>query len=407
MTKTLFPGDPIEIETKGITPGTISFFAIAATDNVTKLIISCNHVMPVLNVRVSSPSAGSCPSCCIKNVVGNVWDGFTGKQSVGGGSFHVDAAKARRTGSVFALNWISGLSDFGKAGPTLGGRIIGTRQAVFGERVAVFGSKSGRIIGHVVNPSSPNNMGLDLSGFLDSLVIWTDAQYAQDVVFGSGDSGAPIVTESHELVGIMYSRLTEGDSINQETRLIGGCHINAVLSKLALVFDPATTASAGELELLQTRSENQMPEDPLAAKPWLARIREIVPENHKSHRLVEDALKHSAEIAKLVHHCRPVKVAWHRTKGPAWTAHLLNSWRDPEYVIPDTVEGTTPTQLLSRMREVLSRHGSPVLAASLDENANVIFGLAGLVRVREMLQGLDLSAASIAALEGELTGELV
>lgn len=404
MTKTLYPGDPIEIETKGIPPGTISFFGIDAADNVTKVIISCDHVMLSLNARVSSPSAGSCPSCCIKNVVGTVWDGFNGEVPIGGSTFKVDAAKARRTGNVFSLNWISGLSDFGNAGSTLGGRIVGTRPAVFGERVAVFGSKNGRILGNVVNPAANNNMGLNLSAYQDSLIVWTDAQYAQDVIFGSEDSGAPIVTESHELVGMMYSRFTVGAvSINQETRLIGGCHINAVLNKLNVVFDAATTASAGEL----LHADSPMAEALGGAQPWPDRIREIIPENHKSRPLVEDALRHSAEIANLVHHCRPVKVAWHRVKGPAWTAHLLNSWRNPDYVIPDTIEGVTRAQLLTRMREVLSRHGSLVLAASLEENANVIFGLAGLARVREILQCLDVPAVSLAALEVELTHELV
>ena len=40
-----------------------------------------------------------------------------------------------------------------------------------------------------------------------------------------------------------------------------------------------------------------------------------------AHRL--STVQHADEIMRLIHHCRPVTVAWHRSQGPALLAWLV------------------------------------------------------------------------------------
>jgi hypothetical protein len=75
--------------------------------------------------------------------------------------------------------------------------------------------------------------------------------------------------------------------------------------------------------------------------------------------------RHMPEVGRLMDHKREVTVAWHRMEGPAYAAHVLNSFRDHGYTIPGDVHGVTPRQLLTRMAAVLREHGSATLQADV------------------------------------------
>jgi hypothetical protein len=62
---------------------------------------------------------------------------------------------------------------------------------------------------------------------------------------------------------------------------------------------------------------------------------------------------------------REVTVAWHRMEGPAYAAHVLNSFRDHGHTIPGDVHGVTPQQLVARMAAVLRKYGSAALQADI------------------------------------------
>jgi len=72
------------------------------------------------------------------------------------------------------------------------------------------------------------------------------------------------------------------------------------------------------------------------------------------------------EIGFLVRNSRPVKVAWHRYKGPAYFAHVLNHLAGHSDSVPHEVQGVTRRALLVRMREVLSARGSNPLRSTLE-----------------------------------------
>src|SRR5262249_46782667 len=74
---------------------------------------------------------------------------------------------------------------------------------------------------------------------------------------------------------------------------------------------------------------------------------------------------HREECRDLINRCRPVTVAWHRGKGPAYLAAVARSGKDPNYRIPGEIDGVSREQCARLMSEALLRHGSPALAAAL------------------------------------------
>jgi hypothetical protein len=84
-------------------------------------------------------------------------------------------------------------------------------------------------------------------------------------------------------------------------------------------------------------------------------------------REVLDAIRrHRLEIVRLLDRKPEVTVSWHRMKGPAWVAHVMNSLKDHGYAIPREVGGITPDRLVTRMAAVLRKHGSDDLRAAID-----------------------------------------
>jgi hypothetical protein len=174
-----------------------------------------------------------------------------------------------------------------------------------------------------------------------------------------GDSGAPIINEQGNLVGLLYSAAT-----NPNNAL--ACHIHPVLDALGLtaitratpVHDNAAAVgmSADMMAIVDGRP-NQT--------PWLRERFLACPEGQRIAALVEE---HRHEVVHLVNHCRPVTVAWHRSRGPVFLNRAINNARDPEELIPSEIDGITRRALLSRMGEVLYEHGSPALRAMIERH---------------------------------------
>jgi hypothetical protein len=104
-------------------------------------------------------------------------------------------------------------------------------------------------------------------------------------------------------------------------------------------------------------------------------LQERIRRTQQARGLFDAFLEHRGEIVRLINHCRPVLVAWHRGKGPAFFAHIRESARRPGHIIPTQIDGQNRRELLVRMADVLAENGSANLRAFLSEYRDQILCL--------------------------------
>ncbi|HEX8903793.1 MAG TPA: hypothetical protein VF771_02990, partial [Longimicrobiaceae bacterium] len=103
--------------------------------------------------------------------------------------------------------------------------------------------------------------------------------------------------------------------------------------------------------------------------------------------------RHREEIVHLVNHRRPVALAWHRARGPALLATLLNTIRAGGEEIPAAVDGVASDAALERMIVALAAHGSPALRTAIDEwRAALLEAVRGSADLDQALEKLDAAA---------------
>jgi hypothetical protein len=252
-----------------------------------------------------------------------------------------------------ALGGSSKIADMGRVAQA----DIGTDKAI----VYKTGRKTGHTKGRVVDPLGsrigPGKViiiepeGLDCDGI--------------DRFADGGDSGSAIVTADRKLIGLLYARS------GANPRQILASHIQPVLEYLditAITEANPPVPPAGKILLDRQGSFGDFLNDTQDLRARLLAT-------EAGGRLYAKALDHRLEVIELVNHCRPVTVAWHRGKGPAFLNRAINNLRSPEEAIPRRIDGVGRTQLLERMREALHAHGSAALRAALDAHAGEIIAL--------------------------------
>jgi hypothetical protein len=170
--------------------------------------------------------------------------------------------------------------------------------------------------------------------------------------------------------------------------LIIACPINAVMSALQINIPPESASTAHSGLLLQ---DVPLQEAPGITDPELLRFQRLIKQSASGLLFHDLGFRHGPEVVNLVHHCRPVTVAWHRSEGPAWAAHLINSARDASYRVPANVKGITQQMVLDSMAETLAKHGSDALRRDIHTHAPNVIALAGLASVGDLLQRLGVS----------------
>jgi hypothetical protein len=178
-----------------------------------------------------------------------------------------------------------------------------------------------------------------------------------------GDSGSVVVNAQNRIVGLLYA-VDAADP----TRGIA-CHIHPVMAYLSIT--PITTANPPVGPAGQTLNDV---EGIFTGINHTTEVRERFLNMRKGAEIYQQILNHRQEVVALVNHRRPVTVAWHRSKGPAFLAHFVNNARDPAHVIPFEVEGITRDQMIQRMAEVLTQHGSAALQQVIQRYIDEVMG---------------------------------
>ena len=159
---------------------------------------------------------------------------------------------------------------------------------------------------------------------------------------------------------------TDGSGLQPSPKNPRNVH-DEVVADGQVVFSGPETAVASS-EMLPVRLTD---EDASTMRAWLGAF-SATPLGSQLYFLF-DQLR--GEMGYLIRNSRPVTVAWHRGKGPAFLAHLLNHLAGHTDRVPHEVQGVTRADLLTRMRAVLEARGSNPLREALQQHGDALFAL--------------------------------
>lgn len=206
-----------------------------------------------------------------------------------------------------------------------------------------------------------------------------------------GDSGSAIVL-GDRIVGLLYliGNYNVPDIANKLHEIPLGlayaCHIEPVMARLGIRIDASTVTSAGEPIVDET--EITVHDRELAGR--LADLEAHLGSSERGRVVSALVREHGREIVDLVHHRKHVTVCWHRYRGPAFAALLVETLRQPERSIPTEHQGVSLTQLLSEMADMLIKHGSPALSADVSRHRDwLLEWQASATTIDELLAALE------------------
>jgi hypothetical protein len=212
-------------------------------------------------------------------------------------------------------------------------------------------------------------------------------EFVSEVFAIPGDSGAQLVNQTGQIVGMIFAgEMFEARAFHEETqrwRIVGipkgpayGCHIQPVLEHFGLRIDPSTGPTYGKQVAVPGASVTS--EDPAKYTDLNAKLELLEEEfeaTEQGRELNHLIRSHFREVVQLVHHCRPVKVVWHRLNGPAFVASFFRSISEPGRPFPREIDGIPAITILQRMDQALSENGSGSLNQSIDKHRDMIYHL--------------------------------
>jgi hypothetical protein len=210
-----------------------------------------------------------------------------------------------------------------------------------------------------------------------------------------GDSGSLVVDAQGRAIGLLFGGFAENDRS-------GASHIAPVLQSLGICIPTAGGSARGSCEALDgtgitpvAPTREEVPPDGqihptrhavVASGPHFPEPIPISAAERDRMLVLLDRLRETAygielhetfgdlrrEIGYLVRNARPVKVVWHRHRGPAFLAHVLNHLKGDTDAVPHEIAGISREALLARMGEVLAAQGSRPLRAALERHGPVL-----------------------------------
>ena len=310
-------------------------------------------------------------------------------KNVDAGIARIDVSSCCHCCGIHYSNEIKGLSVGGQPPRST---IVGDERATAGMTVFKVGAGTLRTEGRVVDPSYPSfaiqhaSIGYVFTGQIAIQNVNTTLQFS-DV----GDSGAVVVNAANKIVGLVFAGGKDAPGAPSGFVTIAN-HISDVLNELniRIPYSSEVSVTAGEaLADVPRVAEAKIPE------PYRA-LRERMQKRGRTALIFGLGQRHTDEIMRLINHCRPVTVAWHRAQGPALLATLMGAVRDGHYKIPARVKGVALHEALERLREVLSKHGSPALRETMErrEGDAVIEATRDRCDLHEIIERLAFDSAT-------------
>jgi hypothetical protein len=346
--------------------GTLGWFGTLNSNPATKVLLTNKHVIYGSAIessteakRIGQPNYSKV--CCCE--CGEIGTSIFGVKSVA-----ADVAIARLESDKIP----NLILDNGTATETI--TVTGVGTAVIDDVVRKVGARSAFTRGVVVEIAGTTTVNSTLEDGTTVSLTRTNTEIliraADDETYeiengkkafsNSGDSGSVVVNEDGEIVGLLYG---SGNASNPTIEAFV-THIATALSTLSgagqaitLSVSPAGGGS-DSMPLTRRRVTGTRLDD------ILERTLEHDPEDEP---LVQALRVHFDEMLDLVNHHRAVTVAWHRKQGPAFLGAFMRSAKEPEYRIPQEIEGISRQHALNTMSVILEEYGSPALKAAIQE----------------------------------------
>ena len=213
-----------------------------------------------------------------------------------------------------------------------------------------------------------------------------------------GDSGAALVNDNMEVVGLVYQVDDSGHgyalAIDQVLDRLGAAlsvTVNvAVATQLGVVNTvpgAAMVATPPELAAQLGPAPRPVPAQVTSPPGWVPPVPPVAApaflqrdlDRSATGRLVITTwLTHQRELLGLINTNRRVALAWHRTGLSAVVQVLARMPTEPDLALPTTLHDEPVRTVLTRMRATLDRYASPALSADLARLDRVLPNLGGL-----------------------------
>ena len=249
-----------------------------------------------------------------------------------------------------------------------------------------------------------------------------------------GDSGSLVVDENRNAVGLVAisAAAAHANDLPPKAYHTFACHIYPVLDLLKICLPtsagtthgscsatdgsgltsapaPQTATPTGTMAFLGAGvASARLPREDAQAdiseeeRSRMLAFRDALVASSAGRELHDTFVRVRRELGYLVRKSRPVKVVWHRNRGPAYLAHILNHLRGDSPTVPHDVSGISRGEFLTRMGAVLSAHGSiPLRDAIARYRTELLPVLLEANDIEDCLRALSKKQAHGGKLEGD------
>lgn len=374
-----------------ISRGTLGFTGTYTPDG-SPVLLSNWHVLMANAARIGDPVFQPAPSTIPPGVVAPqppmdntdavakiVKSAVTDK--IDGAIARIDISTWCRCCGIDYRDEINGLSI---GGHPPSNSVVGVRTAVAGMQVYKVGMHTGRTAGAVVdaafNPPPIPRLGSTYTfhGQIRITNSDTTTRFSEH-----GDSGSLIVDGDGYAVGLLFA--SSSDPPPNDSTIAN--HIADVCSELTIALNTrsATRPSAGSPMTIPVWA----PTEAEGAELY-RRTREKLVASASGARVLELAERHREEVVRLVTSRRPVTLAWHRLRGPAFLAMALETLRAGGDDLPSPVGGVSVADMLDRMATVLAYHAGPDLRDLISAERDVVVdAVRASAMLSQLLDALD------------------
>ncbi|HKW08962.1 MAG TPA: hypothetical protein VJO33_01205 [Gemmatimonadaceae bacterium] len=262
------------------------------------------------------------------------------------------------------------------------------------------------IIEIILDPATPNQQNC----------------HNQNAFSDNGDSGALVVDDQNRAIGLLCAGGGEPDPQTGAIKSTA-CFITPALDAVEVYVETTTGTSHGAknatdgsgagpqtafdqpaastpgvilVSYVRTPKRRPPPVGPAPAidlteaqRAHVLAVRDEMLATPRAAELYASVVELRREIAYLVRSCRPVTVTWHRNRGPAFLAHLINYLRGDAESIPTKIGDISRAELLTNICHVLAKHGSNPLRQAIEQHRSDLAAVATGTTLHEIIGALS------------------